>query len=175
MTTQIKARTKAMYNYRVGEPYFHTQLINDSAIGNKIYSQLKGKDYLSVVDNPNVAEVIISQLEKNGISRSINSSTKILVMSGQAQTVFGTWNADQFMNMGDGLKFYVNARKFQGWVYIVYREVKDVCIIFYAQIDYSNWDNYGNWVLCHVSENVLYEDLVAIIDSVIETDYSNED
>ena len=109
------------------------------------YNYLINKPYWyeSRVNDASIAQTILSQLKANFV-------------------VFGSWGSHNFVDMGDGLKFNVQGKKFKGQV-IIKLNVDDTYIILFGQLTKKGW------ILREVYEGVYVDQLQELIDVYIET------
>ena len=99
--------------------------------------------HVAKFEKPEVADTIFKQLKANFI-------------------VFASWGSTQFVDMGDGLVFSVNGRKFKGQV-IIRLNLDDTYTILFGQIIDSEW------ILKEVYEDVYDDQLHELIDEYVET------
>lgn len=76
--------------------------------------------------------------------------------------VFASWGSNNYIDLGDGLKFNVKGRKFKGQV-IIKLNLDDTYTILFGKIINNEW------ILKEVYENVYCDQLHELIDGYVET------
>lgn len=76
--------------------------------------------------------------------------------------MFASWGSHKFVDMGDGLKFNVQGRKFTGQV-IIKLNINDTYTILFGQLTEEGW------MLREVYEEVYVDQLHELIDEYVET------
>ena len=99
--------------------------------------------YKSRVNDASIAQTILFQLKANFV-------------------VFLSWGSHKFVDMGDGLKFNVQGKKFKGQV-IIKLNVDDTYTILFGQLTEEGW------MLKKVYEGVYVDQLHELIDEYVET------
>ncbi len=99
--------------------------------------------YESRVNDASIAQIILSQLKANFV-------------------VFLSWGSHKFVDMGDGLKFNVQGKKFKGQV-IIKLNIDDTYTILFGQLTKEGW------ILRELYEEVYVDQLHELIDVYVET------